>query len=59
MFNPPPIRKVFEGGTRRYKIYALFNRQSESPFDDDRTAPDTSAKGSRFWTLTTTIWSRS
>lgn len=36
MFNPPTIRKVFEGVTSRHEMYALFNRHSQSPFDDDR-----------------------
>ena len=36
MFNPPTIRKVFEGVASRHEMYALFNRHSQSPFDDDR-----------------------
>jgi hypothetical protein len=40
MFNPPTIRpahrKVFEGVANRHEMYALFNRHSQSPFDDDR-----------------------
>ncbi|WP_234894843.1 DUF1419 domain-containing protein [Agrobacterium vitis] len=36
MFNPPTIRKVFEGVASRDEMYALFNRHSQSPFDDDR-----------------------
>ena len=36
MFNPPTIRKVFEGVASRHEMYALFNRHSQSPFDNDR-----------------------
>lgn len=36
MFNPPAIRKVFEGVASRHEMYALFNRHRQSPFDDDR-----------------------
>jgi hypothetical protein len=36
MSNPPTIRKVFEGVASRQQMYALFNRHSQSPFDDDR-----------------------
>lgn len=38
MFNPPAIRKVFEGVASRHEMYALFNRHNQSPFDDDRLA---------------------
>jgi hypothetical protein len=38
MFNPPAIRKVFEGVANRDEMYVLFNRNSQSPFDDDRLA---------------------
>ncbi len=38
MFNPPAIRKVFEGVASRQEMYALFNRHNQSPFDDDRLA---------------------
>ncbi|MGV1898272.1 DUF1419 domain-containing protein [Agrobacterium vitis] len=36
MFNPPTIRKVFEGVASRHEMYALFNRHSQAPFDDNR-----------------------
>ena len=40
MSVPPAIRpahrKVFEGVASRHEMYALFNRHSQSPFDDDR-----------------------
>jgi hypothetical protein len=36
MFVSPAIRKVFEGVASRHEMYALFNRHSQSPFDDDR-----------------------
>jgi hypothetical protein len=38
MFNPPTIRKVFEGVASRHEMYVLFNRHSQSPFDDHRVA---------------------
>ncbi|MCF1465243.1 DUF1419 domain-containing protein, partial [Agrobacterium vitis] len=36
MFNPPTICKVFEGVASRHEMYALFNRHSQAPFDDNR-----------------------
>ncbi|CAN7642052.1 DUF1419 domain-containing protein [Rhizobium sp. LjRoot98] len=36
MFNPPTIRKVFEGVATRHEMYILFNRHCQSPFDDNR-----------------------
>lgn len=36
MFNPPTMRKVFEGVASRHEMYALFNRHRQSPFGNDR-----------------------
>ncbi|NKM57778.1 DUF1419 domain-containing protein [Rhizobium anhuiense] len=36
MLLSPAHRKVFEGVASRHEMYALFNRHSQAPFDDDR-----------------------
>jgi hypothetical protein len=60
MFNPPAIRKVFEGVASRHEMYALFNRHGQSPFDEDRhRAAATSANGSKSPRPTMTTCSRS
>jgi hypothetical protein len=44
MSNSPAIREVFEGVASRHEMYALFNRHSQAPFDEDRLA-----RTSRYW----------
>lgn len=34
----PPFRKVLEGVASRQQMYALFNRHSQAPFDENRMA---------------------
>jgi Protein of unknown function (DUF1419) len=38
MSNLSETRKVFEGVATRHEMYALFNRHSQAPFDDDRAS---------------------
>lgn len=38
MLVSPAHRKVFEGVASRHEMYALFNRHSQAPFDEERVA---------------------
>jgi len=38
MFVSPAHRKVLEGVASRHEMYALFNRHSQAPFDEERVA---------------------